>query len=271
MVGVYVSSRNKCGTCLVEEIYYRLSLNLIKAKCLQTYDFYTTHNSYYKNLLDQEDLLDSRLHIFEAEKSSCVVGDFCEACTRDFSTDIFSIDKIQYDLRYVFQIRNPLDILVSEYYSYGWIHQDTPPEQREFVRSLSVDEYCLEAAKELRQDFCRLMTTLVYKINQGSKIWVLSYEEMILDFDSWTIKVLQSLETETLTEYQLANLIYWCRQTWSENIKPPQSDQLSHIRHVTPNDHLNKLRPETISQLWTMFWPLTYFPPFSSATKYWTK
>ena len=115
MIGVYVSSRNKCGTCLIEAIYLRLSLNYPQFDSFQTINFYTPNSTYYSNLLSNNKLQDFRPNIFEAEKGSCIVGDFCVACIRDFTTDIFEIDSSQYELRYVFQIRNPLDILVSEY------------------------------------------------------------------------------------------------------------------------------------------------------------
>jgi hypothetical protein len=61
----------------------------------------------------------------------------------------------------VFHLRNPVDVLISQYYSFGWTHPALPTAgfsaRRAAIRRQTVDEYCVEACTELADKYRVMM------------------------------------------------------------------------------------------------------------------
>lgn len=154
------------------------------------------------------------------------------------------------DKRAVFFIRDPRDILVSQYYSFGFTHGLSPVErirqlekaEREFVRSMDVDAYVVHAATKLRDD----MLVIDNLASQCRISALLRYEDMINDFDRFrnALSRLLDFDPEVLEE------LY--RQS-----RPRESeDTHSHKRSGRVGDYAEKLRPETVSELNAILMPV---------------
>lgn len=111
----------------------------------------------------------------------------------------------------VFLVRDPRDILVSSYHSFGFTHplstaEDVREQQLELrarVQSMSVDDYALSQSAERRDDFACL-----HDLHTACRRGVLlRYEDMVNDFDRFaqglcryldiTTRVLRNLERRT--------------------------------------------------------------------------
>jgi hypothetical protein len=99
--------------------------------------------------------------------------------TSDFN---FIKDKIS-----VFLVRDPRDILISAYYSFGFTHGFSEVEEikerqqlrRETIKNKSLEEYVLESAEAQNANF----KTLYDLSKQSTRSVVLKYEDMIENFD----------------------------------------------------------------------------------------
>jgi len=152
------------------------------------------------------------------------------------------------DYRTVVMIRDPRDILVSEYYSYSKSHSSprSAAKLAEFetfrakVKDQTVDEYTIEASHRLK---FRLQQYL--NLQQAAPaICVLKYEEMIADFSTWLNKLLAHCQWQisaTLHEQLLEEA--------GRGRRKKHEDPNSHRRQITPGDHKRKLQPETINYL----------------------
>jgi len=154
----------------------------------------------------------------------------------------------------LFQVRDPRDILCSEYYSFGWIHTDkdftkTASQTREQIQKMSIDEFMLDEngnairlAKRLRP----LPRTLA-----KHNVTLVRYEDMVSDFGSWLNKVLDVFDFGSLQKKFLHakySLMY-------RNEFKPDTSPNSHKRNVQPGEHRLKLKVETIEHLNRLFEP----------------
>lgn len=151
------------------------------------------------------------------------------------------------DYHIVLMIRDPRDVLTSDYFSIAYSH--IPPkgrnkiesfmERRDFARQVGVDQFVIDEGERVRRVYQRYLDLLVKRAN----VYVATYEDMISDFPAW-----------------LADLLDYCELTISSHLKqellkenkksrPPKEDSSKHIRQMTPGDHERKLQPETIAQL----------------------
>ena len=64
----------------------------------------------------------------------------------------------------LFMVRDPRDVLVSQYYSFGFTHgisnepgiRTSQNEIRQKIKTTSLDEYCLSFAKRTEEEFLKL-------------------------------------------------------------------------------------------------------------------
>lgn len=99
----------------------------------------------------------------------------------------------QSNIPIIIQVRNPLDLLVAEYYGDTLIHSSPPGQEKIWSKMRinniieGVESFCARRALELEKDFSE------YK-NYKSNIKVISYEEMVFDSDTYINKLFKFLE-----------------------------------------------------------------------------
>jgi len=165
--------------------------------------------------------------------------------------------KLTPDIFYIFVIRNPLDILVSEYFSFGWTHtikgnddeRYTMTTLRDEIQQLSIDAYCLKYADTL---YKKLIPLLGLNLNKESdNYYVVTYEELVTDFEKWSTKMFELVDVPEDKQ----NLIYSKYVQEFENIQETTPEQIMsgesipHKRKVLPGDHLVKLKSLTVATL----------------------
>jgi hypothetical protein len=108
--------------------------------------------------------------------------------------------------RAVFMIRDPRDVLVSQYYSFGFSHglskskpiRERQLELRSEIQRMSLDEYAIKNAEEVRSNFRRLR--VLYRWSGRGVI--IRYEDMINDWQRFSSGLTSNLaiSAETLDE-----------------------------------------------------------------------
>lgn len=143
----------------------------------------------------------------------------------------------------IFLIRDPRDILVSSYYSYGFTHKlskikETRERQealRKRIQSISIDEYVLEYSTNINKNFMELFD--LSKMCQRSV--VLKYEDLINDFD----KFIKNFSTYVSLKKKVIEEIY-------RRSRPKEKEDLSsHRRSGKINNYKEKLEEKTIELL----------------------
>ncbi|MDQ3120512.1 MAG: sulfotransferase domain-containing protein [Verrucomicrobiota bacterium] len=162
-------------------------------------------------------------------------------------------------------LRDPRDVLTSMFYSYCFMHRGPVPANtgiRKEVADAGIDKFVLDMSSDefMRYDgdygtggnykekighmvarYERYLREILVRPNAI----LVSYEEMVLDFPSWLGKVVARFELADNDEaYRFV-----AAARGAETEKPLSEDVWSHKRKVTPGDHKEKLRPETIAEL----------------------
>jgi hypothetical protein len=143
----------------------------------------------------------------------------------------------------IFFIRDPRDILISSYYSYGFTHPLNPVKEkktqqlqlRQEIQSLTLDEYVLKFADE-QIDFFNSLKAVASSCEQ--KV-ILKYEDMVTNFDAFILdlKKVVELEDEVIEEFF--------------NISRPRKvvDHTSHRRSGEISQYKKELKQQTIDLL----------------------
>ena len=144
------------------------------------------------------------------------------------------------------QVRDPRDILVSEYYSLGWRHSDEhwsdeEKQRREQIQQMSIDEYVLEEPRFSKYPLRDRFQPLIDYAN-SPMVHVVKYETMVTEFETWLRGVLPILKLDDEKSVR-----YFTRMYKNEFVRDDHST--SHKRNVAPGDHRAKLSQTTIAQL----------------------
>lgn len=153
------------------------------------------------------------------------------------------------------QIRNPLDILVSRYFSFGYMHNLSNPEEgtgswpgiknRTKIQNFTIDQYCTEES-ELVLERQNLVET--YQKHQDAL--VVSYFTMVHDYESWNQDICHWLR---LPERQKDILFKEFRNEFKVSELEPSliinGIKKRHKRKIYPGDSYYKLKPVTITNL----------------------
>jgi hypothetical protein len=146
-------------------------------------------------------------------------------------------------------VRDPRDILVSMYYSFGFSHAGSPNEaiwayqdkRSNTISQMSIDDYSIYAAPILNEKFERLHTLCNgnYNDNRPEDVMLFKYEDMIYDYDNFYERLNGFLELEDYAR----NRIY-------EATRPLEKEQPKmHKRLGRPGDYKQKLGKKTIQEL----------------------
>jgi len=168
---------------------------------------------------------------------------------RSFETDSFSFPALK-NTRHLFQLRDPRDVLVSEYYSIGWRHSvegwsQEDLDRRTLIQSLSVDEYVLREPEISKYPLLGRFEPLM-KLEPGSFEFV-KYETMVTDFPQWLRGCMQVLDIDPSSSAN-TEFVASLAEQYRDEFRAEESES-AHKRNVTPGDHRNKLTPETIEAL----------------------
>lgn len=143
----------------------------------------------------------------------------------------------------LFMVRDPRDILVSSYYSFGFTHPLSPVdeireqqiEEREAIQAMTVDEYALSEAEIQRRNFA-LLHDLYTACDRGV---LLRYEDMVEDFSRFAEALCRHIDVKSRV---LRNL---------ERRSRPKSavDASQHRRSGKPGQFRDVLSEEAIVSL----------------------
>ena len=150
--------------------------------------------------------------------------------------------------RVLFLVRDPRDMVVSQYFSEAYSHR--PPgsladdtearifsERRDALRKMALDDYALEMARVVAHHYARTRSAIA---PAEPRIW--RYEDVIFDKLRWMHEMLDHLGLR-LPDRAIARIVD------RQDIRPASEDIQQHVRKVTPGDHREKLKPETIARL----------------------
>ena len=142
-------------------------------------------------------------------------------------------------------LRDPRDVLTSNYFSTLFNHPLTANDmidKRKKYTDYDIDKYVLEFAPELHTRYEGYCKDFLGKEN----VLFLKYEDMVTDFKPWLNKLANYLELKG-RDHKIEELVE------ANKFKVKKEDKKSFVRNITPGDHKNKLKPETISTLNKLF------------------
>ena len=148
--------------------------------------------------------------------------------------------------RTVLLVRDPRDALTSLYFSVAYSH--VPPgssdslqllrafeARRARARAMTIDDFVMREA----EGHARLITRVLANLPRHR---LYRYEEIIFDKQAWAADMVGYLGLSPPPRLVAAVVA-------RNDVVPSEEAPLEHIRHVTPGDYLDKLRPETIAAL----------------------
>ncbi|MCH2177529.1 MAG: hypothetical protein MK106_01880 [Mariniblastus sp.] len=220
--GVDVHAVHKSATMFLYQFFGRLSEK-------QGFDFYSENNS-------------------PANQSGLSIDnqrDFCRCPIRSFEVLKTELDHPTQIYR-IFHIRDPRDILVSEYFSFGWIHptEGTGLEAaRQERQEIPIDEYVLTQCEKRTWPLEAKFKILLDRDIDPEYDIIVTYETMVTQFRLWAERVLPAFGVR----YPRVAALQWAWRYRKEFQRTGES--MTHKRRITPGDHRIKLKPATIDQL----------------------
>jgi hypothetical protein len=208
------------------------------------------------------------------------VRDFAVTENQSLQTDDYANDTPIHllecvDYYAVCQVRDSLDLVVSQYFSHGWIHSlnssiDAEIRRRIQAGEISIYEYAL---MEFRGESGFGEASILHKYHNlaklksllGPKCLVLNYEEMMLGYSKWSKQMADFLRPFVEIKDELVQLKpdykglkrsgrfgFFGRKErfWQDPLQYAEQEmRKTHIRSPYPGDHLNFLTPAEISSL----------------------
>ncbi len=152
----------------------------------------------------------------------------------------------------VYLIRDPRDMVVSAYFSEGFSHRppgttvgsgmaDEFEARRQEVVQTPIDAYVLNTARAVLRNFELTRTQLA---TLDHRMW--RYEDVIFEKQRWVREMVDYLGLK-IRDAVITRVVQ------NNDVTPTTENKDKHIRRVTPGDHKDKLKPETIEQLDFLF------------------
>jgi hypothetical protein len=163
--------------------------------------------------------------------------------------------EINKDTNYIVQVRDPRDVLTSQYfYFYNCVDKgnDYKKEAKKYVRSHTINEY---AKSKLGTDYLINKYSSLFKLKEYNNITFITYEDMVQNFRKWvTISTkhfnLTNGETKTLVnkfKKEFVNIVETDPKKITAGLRK------SHMRRVYSGDYKNKFTKESIRYLNSKF------------------
>lgn len=94
--------------------------------------------------------------------------------------------------QYIIHSRNPLDLLISQYYSFGFTHPGPRPQS---ISSKTIDEYCtdLEVVDQINENYHKLVNW-INKYGDKPNVFISNYDDMYYHFETWITNIIQFLK-----------------------------------------------------------------------------
>jgi len=186
-------------------------------------------------------------------------GKYCHCPIRTFAIE--EDESSESGVTRIFQVRDPRDILVSEYYSVAYIHpvnDESLKKRRVEAQKMTVEEYAIRqpefSASPLEQKFQPLLDRLEDTRESGVDCndILVRYETMVSRFHEWASAVIVPFGFQ-FPRIMAAKLAWEYRKDF---VPPAEGDSMTHKRRITPGDFRRKFSPETIEILNERFAPI---------------
>jgi len=138
-------------------------------------------------------------------------------------------------------LRDPRDVLTSQYYSIAYSHPITNRKlllRRREAQQMTVDEYVLRARHRVRRVYETYCSELLGRPN----VLFLKYEDMVADFEPWLRRAAEHVGLD-------GNELLLRRIIGEADFEVKGDDVYSHKRKVKQGDHRRQLKRETIEIL----------------------
>ena len=158
-------------------------------------------------------------------------------------------------------LRNPLDLLVSSYYSRAFSHslpQHTASriafhERRNLSLQEGIDKYVIRQAKSWIIPHFSKYTQLK---RRAKRCTVIKYDSFFYDFDVFCNEFVEALEMNLSPEVK-EKLYKLAKKPFSDSAKNGSGENIySHYRSGKSNQYLTRLKPETIDSLYELLHPI---------------
>lgn len=163
----------------------------------------------------------------------------------------FEFERSQESVQRIFQIRDPRDILVSEYFSFGWIHPNEKGQmlsrRRQEIQQMSIDDYVLSQPEFSKWPLNEKYLPLLDVDFGEPNLHLVRYEDMVLNFSKWVESAIVPFEFRSPRSAAARYVKQFASQF---DVK---AESMTHRRKMTPGDHREKLQPETIEKLNSRF------------------
>jgi hypothetical protein len=149
----------------------------------------------------------------------------------------------------ILMVRDPRDALVSEYFSNAYSHRtpqrtkDAAPitdlleKFRREALETTLDKYVLDRARSLLSAFLGYVNQL-----NSASMTVVKYEDYIFRKPDLIRLIARDFDMH-VDDAQISEIMAWA------DVRPEKEVPTAFVRRVTPGDHREKLRPETIAKL----------------------
>jgi hypothetical protein len=172
-------------------------------------------------------------------------------------------DNVNRCIVHVFVLRNPLDVLVSQFFSFGWTHLNPTTGINEGVdpniHNQSADEFVISAAPELRNAFDTLLITINSCCDPKShgcfyRCVFASYEESMTSYATWVDKLAGAVFTDPIARQRAASIMRQKHEDVPKTIlQGVQENNSSHVRSGVPGNYALHLSPDVAESLRVQF------------------
>lgn len=163
------------------------------------------------------------------------------------------------NVKYIIHLRNPLDIMISAYYSFGFTHPVNTSKMeiaRRTIQKQTIDEYCLsqENIDEINNKYTKLLKW-IKKYKNNDNVFISDYDEMYYNFPKWLTDIFNfmSLKPCTKTLSKFKNEFNNCN---NEHVKTNLNDikkTKKHHRSGLSKQYLVELKKETLDLVISKF------------------